>query len=107
MRRKPQRADPEIYERERSRERPRKNIRNEIRAEYVPEDSNLFPVRRRRMMRPTACARVRLRAFPSEPNQRVFRRAVGRHNGQGPSRQKRELDDVREVDLDVVPGLEA
>lgn len=59
------------------------------------------------MMRPSAFARVRLRALRSEPDQRVFRSAVSRHNGQGLSRQKPEQDDVREVDLDVAPGLEA
>jgi len=49
MRRQPQRADPEIYEREIKRE-AQKNNRNEVRAEYVPEDSNLFPLRRRRAL---------------------------------------------------------
>lgn len=38
------------FMRERSRERPKKNIPNEVRAEYVPEDSNLFPPRRRRAL---------------------------------------------------------
>ena len=60
-------------------ERRGKNIRAQVRAEFMPEDANLLPKaqrqKNRRMVRPGPCRRVQLWHLRSESDQKVLRRA--------------------------------